>query len=112
MKNIIALIISTVCLTCSAMDRFDLSQCPWIANGKPASIPHSFTYLTPEGKVTNTVNSSSCAYKTTLPDIFADASQERLLQLDGVGKFAKVYLNGKLLGQHDYGFLPDRKSVV
>lgn len=113
MKNIISLIISTVCLTCSAMDRFDLSQCSWTANGKPVNIPHSFTYLTPEGKVTNTINNSSCIYKTTLPDIFTnDASQERLLQLDGVGKFAKVYLNGKLLGQHDYGFLPKRFNLT
>ena len=125
MKNIIAFIVSfayfvafaeqpsaKVVLKEVGQSRFDLSQCSWTANGKPVSIPHSFTYLTPEGKVTNTVNNSSCTYKTTLPDIFADASQERLLQLDGVGKFAKVYLNGKLLGQHDYGFLPKRFNLT
>ena len=125
MKNIIAFIVSFACFVAFAEQpsakvvlkevgqaRFDLSQCSWTANGKPVSIPHSFTYLTPEGKVTNTVNNSFCTYKTTLPDIFADASQERLLQLDGVGKFAKVYLNGTLLGQHDYGFLPKRFNLT
>lgn len=99
--------------------RLDLSACTWTANGVTSSVPHSFTFLTPEGSFTNILKTRYCVYRTTLPSTLS-ASKRYVLQLDGVGKFAKVYAgqppldikSAPLIGYHDYGFLPKRFDVT
>ena len=112
MKHLILFLFLLTFLCHAEPARFDLSQLSWTANGKPVKVPHSFTWLTPQGTVTNSVKLDVCTYSTTLPDSFQQAGQKRILQLDGVGKFAKVFLNDELIGTHDYGFLPKRFDLT
>ena len=88
----------------------DLSSCQWTANDEPVKVPHSFSWLSPSGSVTNICRRGVCSYKATLPE--TNPNKTYHLQLDGASRCAKVFVNGTKVGIHRYGFLPSRFDIT
>ena len=94
----------------AASKYIDLSSCQWTANDEPVKVPHSFSWLSPLGSVTNICRRGVCSYKATLPE--TNPNKTYHLQLDGASRCAKVFVNGPEVGIHRYGFLPSRFDIT
>lgn len=84
---------------------------------EPVTLPHDWSIHIPFDEAADTLGAGgyACAGKGWYKKIFrvaeGAADQQVILQFDGVYMNSKVWLNGKLLGGHIYGYTPFSFSI-
>ncbi len=70
---------------------------------QPVSIPHNWEDYQGYRKLTHGNLHGTAWYRLTFTPDLANAGQRHFLEFEGVGSYAKVWVNGHLVGQHNGG---------